>query len=42
MIGVLTHHWARPDKVKEARQLLDRSGLAQSKFPGFSGRHTLV
>jgi heme-degrading monooxygenase HmoA len=42
MIGVLTHHWAKPDRLKEAHQVLDRNGLAQSKFPGFAGRHTLV
>ena len=23
MIGVLTHHWAKPDKVDEAKKLLD-------------------
>jgi heme-degrading monooxygenase HmoA len=42
MIGVLTHHWARPDNVTEARQLLDRNGLAQSRFPGFGSRQTLL
>ena len=41
MIGVLTHHWAKPDKVQEARSLLDRNGLAQSKAPGFGSRQTL-
>ena len=41
MIGVLTHHWAKPDKVAEARKLLDRNGLAQSKAPGFGSRQTL-
>jgi heme-degrading monooxygenase HmoA len=41
MIGVLTHHWAKPDKVEEARKLLDRNGLAQSKAPGFVSRQTL-
>lgn len=41
MIGVLTHHWARADKVDEARKLLDRNGLAQSKAPGFVSRQTL-
>ena len=30
MIGVLTHHWAKTDKVDEARKLLDRNGEAQS------------
>jgi heme-degrading monooxygenase HmoA len=42
MIGVLTHHWAKSDKVAEARRLLDRNGLAQSQFPGFAGRQTLL
>ena len=42
MIGVLTHHWAKPDRVDEARQLLDRNGEAQSKAPGFVSRQTLV
>ena len=42
MIGVLTHHWAKPDKVDEARKLLDRNGDAQSKAPGFVSRQTLV
>ena len=41
MIGVLTLHWAKDDKVTEARKLLDRNGLAQSKAPGFSSRQTL-
>jgi len=42
MIGVLTHHWAKPDKVDEASKLLDRNGEAQSKAPGFISRQTLV
>ena len=33
MIGVLTHHWAKSDKVEEAKTLLDGNGLAQSKAP---------
>ena len=41
MIGVLTHHWSKGDKVTEARKLLDGNGLAQSKAPGFSSRQTL-
>jgi heme-degrading monooxygenase HmoA len=41
MIGVLTHHWAKPDKVDEAKKLLDRNGAAQSKAPGFVSRQTL-
>ncbi len=41
MIGVLTHHWAKTEKIEEARQLLDRNGMAQSKAPGFVSRQTL-
>jgi heme-degrading monooxygenase HmoA len=41
MIGVLTHHWAKPDKIDEARKLLDGNGTAQSKAPGFVSRQTL-
>jgi heme-degrading monooxygenase HmoA len=41
MIGVLTHHWAKPDKVNEAKSLLDRNGAAQSKAAGFVSRQTL-
>ena len=33
MIGVLTHHWAKDDKIAEAKKLLDGNGLAQSKAP---------
>jgi len=42
MLGVLTHHWARADKVEEARKLLDVNGAAQSKAPGFVSRQTLL
>ena len=42
MIGVLTHHWAKPDKVDAACTLLDRNGEAQSKAPGFVSRQTLL
>ena len=42
MIGVLTHHWAKTDKVSEAQKLLDRNGAAQSKAPGFVSRQTLL
>ncbi|MFM9848740.1 MAG: putative quinol monooxygenase [Hyphomicrobiaceae bacterium] len=42
MIGVLTHHWAKAEKIDEARKLLDRNGEAQSKAPGFVSRHTLI
>ena len=41
MIGVLTHHWAKEDKIKEARRLLDGNGKAQSQAPGFGSRQTL-
>ena len=42
MIGVLTHHWAKKDKIDEARKLLDRNGDAQSNAPGFVSRQTLI
>ncbi len=42
MIGVLTHHWAKPDRFDEARSLLDRNGLAQRMAAGFVRRETLV
>jgi heme-degrading monooxygenase HmoA len=42
MIGVLTHHWAKPDSIEEAKKLLAGNGLAQSKAPGFVSRQTLV
>jgi heme-degrading monooxygenase HmoA len=42
MIGVLTHHWAKVDRIDEARKLLDRNGEAQSKAPGFVSRQTLI
>jgi heme-degrading monooxygenase HmoA len=42
MIGVLTHHWAKADKISEARKLLDGNGEAQSKAPGFVSRQTLI
>jgi heme-degrading monooxygenase HmoA len=42
MIGVLTHHWAKADKIDEAKQLLDGNGLAQSRAPGFVSRQTLI
>src|SRR5262249_12413043 len=38
----LTHHWAKVDKIDEARKLLDRNGDAQSKAPGFVSRQTLI
>ena len=41
MIGVLTHHWAKPEVLVKARALLDGNGLAQSKAPGFGTRQTL-
>jgi heme-degrading monooxygenase HmoA len=42
MIGVLTHHWAKADKIDEARALLDGNGEAQSRAPGFVSRQTLI
>ena len=42
MIGVLTHHWAKSGKIQEAKDLLNRNGLAQSKAPGFGSRQTLI
>ena len=42
MIGVLTHHWAKPDCIAAAKTLLDGNGEAQSRAPGFGSRQTLV
>jgi len=42
MIGVLTHHWAKKNKVENARHILDGNGEAQSKAPGFINRTTLL
>ena len=42
MIGVLTHHWAKPDRIDEARTLLDGNGLAQSGHPGYGARQTMI
>jgi heme-degrading monooxygenase HmoA len=42
MIGVLTHHWAKSDRVSEAKALLDRNGEAQSRAPGFGSRQTFI
>jgi heme-degrading monooxygenase HmoA len=42
VIGVLTHHWARPGLVEQARALLERNGAAQSRYPGFGARQTLL
>jgi quinol monooxygenase YgiN len=42
MIGVLTHHWAKADKIDEAKKLLDGNGEAQSKAPGFVSRQTMI
>ena len=42
MIGVLTHHWAKPDKIEEAKKLLDGNGLAQSNAPGYGNRLTFI
>lgn len=42
MIGVLTHHWAKPGKIEEAKALLAINGSAQSLAPGFVNRQTMV
>ena len=42
LIGVLTHHWAKADKIEEAQKLLDGNGAAQSHAPGFGARHTFI
>ena len=42
MIGVLTHHWAKQNKVENARHILDGKGEAQTKAPGFINRTTLL
>ena len=42
MIGVLTHHWSHPDKIAEAKALLERNGAAQSRAPGFGARQTFI
>ena len=42
MIGVLTHHWAKPETFEEARAVLDRNGEAQSKAPGYVSRQTMI
>ena len=42
MIGVLTHHWAKADRLEEAKKLLDGNGLAQSKAPAYGTRQTLI
>ena len=42
LIGVLTHHWAKADKIEEAKKLLDGNGEAQSHAPGFGARHTFI
>jgi heme-degrading monooxygenase HmoA len=42
LIGVLTHHWAKADKIEEAKKLLDGNGEAQSRAPGFGARHTFI
>ena len=42
MIGVLTHHWAKGDRIDEARKLLNRNGEAQARAPGFVSRQTLI
>jgi heme-degrading monooxygenase HmoA len=42
MIGILTHHWAKPNLIYEARKLLDLNGAAQTLAGGFVARQTLL
>ncbi len=42
LIGVLTHHWAKEDKIAEAKTLLEGNGEAQSHAPGFGARQTFI
>ena len=42
MIGVLTHHWAKVDKIDEVRKLLEGNGEAQSRAAGVVSRQTLI
>ena len=42
MIGVITHHWAKVEKLQEAKTILDGNGVAQSKAPGFGARQTMI
>ena len=42
MIGVLTHHWAKPELVEAAKKMLDGNGLAQSKAPAYGQRLTFI
>ena len=42
MVGVLTHHWAKADKITEAKALLEGNGEAQSRAPGFGARQTFI
>lgn len=41
MIGVLTHHWTKPERLTEARALLEGNGKAQSRAEGFVRRFNL-
>ena len=42
LIGVLTHHWAKEERVDEAKALLEGNGAAQSRAPGFGARQTFI
>lgn len=42
MIGVITHHWVKPNRIEEAKTILDGNGVAQSKAPGFGSRQTMI
>ena len=41
MIGVLTHHWVKSERLVEARSLLEGNGKAQSRTEGFVRRINL-
>ena len=42
MIGILTHHWAKPNLIEQAKELLDTNGEAQKLAKGFISRQTLI
>ena len=42
MIGILTHHCAKPNQIDQARALLDTNGAAQKLAKGFISRQTLI
>ena len=42
MIGVLTHHWAKPGQESTAIGILEGNGKAQSRATGFVKRYSLT